>query len=322
MNYRTLGRTGLKISEIGYGAWGIGKEMWQGAEDSVSLNALNKAVDLGLNFIDTALAYGEGHSESLVGKLLKQRKEQIHVATKIPPKNRIWPAVPGSKLRDVFPAKYIRECTERSLRHLNVDVIDLEQFHVWLDDWATDVEWSDAVEKLKEEGKIRFMGISINDYQPENALKAAETGKIDTFQVIHNIFHQAPEDKLFPTCAAKNIGILVRVPFDEGGLTGSVTPQTKFPTGDFRNDYFRGERRQQLAEHVEKLKKLLGTEARTLPELALRFCLQHPAVSTVIPGMRSPKNVESNCSVSDGRKLSPNLLAELRMHKWERNFYN
>lgn len=321
MNYRTLGRTGLKISEIGYGAWGIGKEMWQGAEDSVSLNALRKAVDLGLNFIDTALAYGNGHSENLVGKLLKERKEQIYVATKIPPKNRTWPAIPGSKLRDVFPATYIRECTERSLRNLKVEVLDLEQFHVWLDDWAQDTEWSDAIGQLKEEGRIRFCGISINDYQPENALKTAETGKIDAFQVIHNIFHQKPEEKLFPACAAKNIGVLVRVPFDEGGLTGNITPATKFPGGDFRNEYFRGERKKQVSDRVDKLKKLLGSEAKTVPELALRFCLQHPAVSTVIPGMRSPRNVELNCAVSDGSKLSSGLVEELRTHTWERNFY-
>ncbi|MBI3586992.1 MAG: aldo/keto reductase [Ignavibacteriales bacterium] len=321
MKYRTLGKTGIKISEVGYGAWGIGGALWQGSEDSQSLKALHKAVDSGLNFIDTALAYGEGHSEQLVGRLLKGRKEQLYVATKIPPKNRQWPAKTGSKLKDVFPADYIVKCTEQSLRNLNVDAIDVQQFHVWLDDWAEDAEWFDAISRLKDEGKIKFFGVSINDHQPENALKLAATGKADTFQVIYNIFEQNPENKLFPVCQQHNIGIIVRVPFDEGALTGAITPDSVFPPDDFRNRYFRDDRKQQVFERITKLKQLLGKEAETLAELALRFCLHHPAVSTVIPGMRSELNVEANCSVSDGRTLSQELIAKLRAHRWERNFY-
>jgi len=321
MEYKELGKTGLKVSEIGFGAWGIGGTLWHGAKDDESICALHRAVDLGLNFIDTALVYGNGHSENLVGRVMKDRKEQLFVASKIPPKNGKWPAQPGTKLREAFPFDHIIKSTETSLKNLNIDSIDIQQFHVWDDDWTPDTEWQDAVAKLKEQEKIRFFGISINDHQPDNALKVAATGLVDSFQVIYNIFDQTPENKLFPLCQEKNIGIIVRVPLDEGGLTGKITSETKFPAGDFRNHYFRDDRKQQIVERTKALTKLLGKDAETLPELALRFCLHHPAVSTVIPGMRSVANVETNCQYSDGRKLSNRMIEEIRKHKWERNFY-
>jgi aryl-alcohol dehydrogenase-like predicted oxidoreductase len=321
MNYRKLGRTGITVSEIGFGAWGIGGAMWKGSQDNESMRALHSAIDLGVNFIDTALAYGQGHSERLVASLLRERKERISVATKIPPKNGQWPAEKGSRLRDVFPYDHIIECTEKSLRNLRMETIDIQQFHVWDDEWSDDAEWSDAIGKLKEQGKIHFFGVSINDHQPENALRLGESGKADTFQVIYNIFDQSPEEKLLPFCRKNDIGIIVRVPFDEGSLTGSVTPETIFPPSDFRDRYFRGDRKQQVQERVNRLKELLDAEAGTLPELALRFVLNHPAVSTVIPGMRRVPNVEANCRVSDGRRLSESLLAELKKHRWDRNFY-
>jgi aryl-alcohol dehydrogenase-like predicted oxidoreductase len=321
MEYRTLGKTGIIISEIGYGAWGIGGAMWQGSKDDESIRALHRAIDLGLNFIDTALVYGDGHSENLVGKIIKERKEQIYVASKIPPKNLKWPASPGTALRDAFPYDYIIKCTELSLKNLRADTIDVQQFHVWDDAWAAETEWQDAIAKLKEEGKICFFGISINDHQPDNALKTAATGLVDSFQVIYNIYDQTPENNLFSLCQKNRIGVIVRVPLDEGGLSGNITAETKFPEGDFRNNYFRGNRKQQVVEHADSIKKLLGKEAAKLPELALRFCLYHPAVSTVIPGMRSVSNVEANCLLSDGRKLTESLITELRNHKWERNFY-
>jgi aryl-alcohol dehydrogenase-like predicted oxidoreductase len=321
MNYRNLGTSTLSVSEIGFGAWGIGGAMWKQSDDAESLAALRKAIDLGLNFIDTALAYGNGHSEGLVGRVVREQKKEIVVATKIPPKNMEWPARKGVPFRDVFPASHIISCTEQSLRNLQVERIDIQQLHVWQDDWAgVDEIWS-AVEKLKKEGKIRLFGISINDHDPGSALLAAKTGRVDTFQVIYNIFDQSPEEELFPCCAEAGIGIIVRVPFDEGGLTGTITPQTKFPWRDWRNDYFRGDRKREVYDRVEKLKPLLGPEAATLPELALRFCLAHPAVSTVIPGMRKIGNVESNCRVSDGKSLSDSLLSELKQHVWRRNFY-
>jgi aryl-alcohol dehydrogenase-like predicted oxidoreductase len=322
MHYKPLGKTGIEVSEVGYGAWGIGGEMWLGAVDTESMKAMHEAADLGLNFIDTALAYGEGHSETLVGRFLKERKEQITVATKIPPKNRIWPSRPGTPLSEAFPYDHIIASTEQSLRNLNVGTIDLQQLHVWDDAWADQDEWKRAFAKLKEQGKVRHFGISINDHQASNGVLAAATGFIDTFQVIYNIFDQTPEEKLFPVCREMNLGIIARVPFDEGALTGAITPGTTFPPGDFRNNYFAGERKEEVFRRTERLKRLLGDEAGTLPELALRFCLHPPAVSTVIPGMRSIRNVRANCSVSDGRRLSDSLLAQLRGHAWEKNFYD
>lgn len=321
MKYRTLGKTGISVSEIGYGAWGIGGELWLGAKDDESIKALNTAIDLGVNFIDTALVYGNGHSEQLVGKVVKERKERVYVATKVPPKNGKWPARPRTLLRDAFPYDHILQSAETSLRNLGMDTIDILQLHVWNDDWTDESEWSDAIAKLKEQGKIRHFGVSINDHQPENALRLAATGKVDTFQVIHNIFDQSPEEKLYPFCLEKKIGIIVRVPLDEGGLTGTITPDTQFPAGDFRVRYFRDDRKQQVVERVSNFQKLLGKEAATVPELALRYVLSHRAVSTVIPGMRTVKNVQANCKYSNGKHLSRKMMLELKNHRWDRNFY-
>ena len=322
MQYRPLGKTGLTISEVGFGAWGIGNTMWQGAQDSESLRALHRAADLGANFFDTALVYGNGHSEALIGQFLRERKEPIILASKVPPKNMIWPAQPGTPLSEAFSYAHVIRSTERSLKNLGVETIDIQQLHVWQDDWTDVAEWYEAMTTLKAEGKIRFAGISINDHQPSNALKAVLSEKIDTVQVIYNVFDQTPREELFRTCLNQEVGVIVRVPFDEGGLLGTITPDTTFPQGDFRNNYFKGERRQQVFERTERLKTLLGPEAATLPELALRFCLHPAAVSTVIPGMRTMTNVERNCAVSDGRRLSPALIEELGEHRWERNFYS
>ena len=224
MNYRKLGRTGLEVSEVGYGAWGIAGDAWLGAEDEKSLAALNRAVDLGLNFIDTALAYGGGHSERLVGKILAERDETIHVATKVPPKNQVWPAPDGITPEEAFPGDYVRECTEQSLQNLGLDAIDVQQLHVWQDDWVGRGDWLEAVDDLKREGKIRAFGVSINDHQPLNAIKIIETGVVDTVQVIYNVFDQSPEDELLPVCQEYGVGVIVRVPFNEVALTGRITP--------------------------------------------------------------------------------------------------
>ena len=317
MNYRKLGRTGIEVSEVGYGAWGIGGAQWLDGNDDDARRALNQAIDLGLNFIDTALAYGAGHSEKLVGEVVRSRSEQIYIASKIPPKNRIWPA-PEVPLQEVFPADYIIECTEESLRNLGVETIDVQQFHVWQDDWTDDPEWLEAMEKLRAAGKVRFFGLSLNDYQPANAIRALRAGNIDTVQVIYNIFEQAPEQELYPVCQELNIGVIARVPFDEGGLTGAIKPDTVFPDDDFRNFFFRGDRRMKVFNRVERLKLLLGAEASSLAELALRFTLSHPAVSTVIPGMRTAHHVESNIAVSDGRMLTEGMLWRLRQFAWDR----
>jgi len=321
MKTRSLGKNIPSVSEIGFGAWGIGGAMWKESDDAVSMTALHTAVERGVTFFDTALAYGDGHSETLIGRLRKEAATPIVIATKVPPKNGRWPAPNGIPFHAAFPKDYIIACTERSLKHLEVERIDLQQLHVWSDEWAdADEIWS-AAETLKRDGKVGSFGISVNDHQPGSVLKAARTGMIDAFQVIYNIFDQSPEDELLPYCQENGIGVIARVPFDEGGLTGTITPETTFPEHDWRNSYFRGERKREVFDRVGKLKGLLGAEASTLPELALRFILSHPAVSTVIPGMRTVAHAAANTAVSDGRLLSPALLTELKHHAWQRNFY-
>jgi aryl-alcohol dehydrogenase-like predicted oxidoreductase len=320
MRYRRLGRTGWGVSEVGYGAWGIGKHMWIGADDEESIRALHKAVDSGLNFIDTALAYGEGYSEQLVGRFARERKERLYIATKVPPKNRIWPA--SGSLEEVFPFAYIIDSTETSLRNLQVERIDLLQLHVWDPSWFSQDWWHEALSQLKQQGKIAFAGISINDHDPGSALEVVSSGLIDVVQVIYNIFDQSPEDELFPLCREQDVGVIARVPFDEGALTGHITPASKFDAADWRNSYFKGDRKRQVFQRVEKLRPLVDGEAGTLPELALKFCLHHPAVSTVIPGMRKTAHVEANLSVSDKPPLSDSMIERLRQHRWEKNFYS
>jgi aryl-alcohol dehydrogenase-like predicted oxidoreductase len=319
MDYRPLGDTGLEVSQIGFGAWGIGKTAWIGAEDEQSLRALERAIDLGLTFIDTALGYGDGHSERLVGQIVRKRPETVHVATKIPPKNRRWPAAAGSHADETFPGDHIRACTEQSLRNLGVERIDVQQFHVWHDNWMEQGDWFETVEALKQEGKIRCFGVSINDHHPETALQLVRSGRADTVQVIYNVFDQSPEDELFPAVREHGVGVIARVPFDEGGLTGSITPSTEFPAGDFRARYFRDDRRQQVADRVAAIVDDLGIEADGIAELALRYVLSADAVSTVIPGMRSIRNVERNMAVSGG--LPADQVERLHAHRWVRNFY-
>lgn len=319
MQSRRLGRTNLKVSEIGFGAWGIGGAMWQGAEDDESVRALHSAIDQGVNLIDTALAYGDGHSEKLVGQVVRERSETVYVATKIPPRNQIWPA--RGSLDEVFPSDYIEECVTTSLRNLGMEAIDLIQFHVWHPDWLDRDEWYETIRRLTEKGSIRFFGVSINDHEPDSALELVRSGRVDTVQVIYNIFDQSPEDRLFQACADSDVGVIARVPFDEGSLTGKVTPETEFPPGDWRNLYFKGDRKKQVHERVQRLLPLLGDEAKSLPELALRFCLHHTAVSTVIPGMRTTRHVTANTGVSDKGPLPEKLVERLRPHRWIRNFY-
>lgn len=321
MKTRRLGRTGVQVSEIGYGAWGIGKALWVGADDTESLRALHRAIDLGVNLIDTALAYGPGHSERLVGQLVRERQETIAVATKVPPKNNRWPASPGVPVAEIFPGAHIIESCESSLQNSGLEILDLLQLHVWHDDYLSQGDWQAAFDRLKQAGKVRFVGISINDHDPASALRAVASGIFDTVQVIYNIFDPTPAEELLPLCLKHDVGVLARVPLDEGGLTGAITPDASFAEGDFRNRYFKGDRKRQVFERAQALEALLGEEAASLPELALRFCLSHPAVSTVIPGMRSVRNVERNVALSDGRCLSPGLLAQLSRHAWPRNFY-
>jgi aryl-alcohol dehydrogenase-like predicted oxidoreductase len=319
VNERRLGRTGLSVSEIGYGAWGIGGSMWLGAEDQESLRALNRAIDLGVNFIDTALGYGNGHSERLVGKVVREREERIVVASKIPPKNMRWPGPDGIDPDDAFPADHIRACTERSLSNLGMDTIDVMQFHVWNDEWLGRGSWLEGIQALRDEGRIRFFGVSLNDLQPSNGVRLVETGAVDTVQVIYNVFEQAPEDELFAACERNDVGVIARVPLDEGGLTGTVKAGTTFPDGDFRNEYFSGENSvERTGARAQAIVEDLGLQDGELPEVALRYVLSHPAVSTVIPGMRSVRNAERNSAIGDGQGLPEERVAALKAHRWDR----
>jgi len=321
MHLRKLGRTNFEVSELGYGAWGIGGKQWLGSGDNQAKAALQAAIESGINFFDTALAYGDGHSEQLVGALKRETSHEIHLATKIPPKNQLWPARPGIGIDQVFPADYIVKCTEQSLRNLGVDTIDLQQLHVWNAEWIDRDEWRRGFESIKSSGKVRAVGISINDHQPDSALEIIKTGLIDTVQVIYNVFDQSPERNLFPLCREKNIGVIARVPFDEGSLTGQVNEFTQFPDGDFRNLYFKGDRKKEVYERVVAMCTDIGIPVEHIPEIALRFCITTPAVSTVIPGMRRVTSVQNNAMAAGQGPLPPNVTEILRRYAWERNFY-
>ncbi|GAA3620787.1 aldo/keto reductase [Kineosporia mesophila] len=320
MQHRTMGRLGWDVSEIGYGMWGIGGGPggFTGWDYDVAPTALDLSVDLGCTFFDTAWVYGRGKSESLLGELRRRRSgTDLRVATKIPPLNREWPPRPQDTLEDVFPAQHILEYTRRSLDNLGVDRIDLLKLHVWEDRWAGEPGWQKAVTQLKEEGLIGGFGISVNRWEPTNCFAALDTGLVDAIQVIYNIFDQAPEDELFPRALEENIAIVARVPFDEGSLTGTMNAATTFPADDWRAVYFGPENLPETITRVDALRDLVP-EGMTLPELALRFILHHPAVSTVIPGMRRPGHVRSNLAVSDGTPLPPELIDALREHRWDR----
>ncbi|RZS90983.1 aryl-alcohol dehydrogenase-like predicted oxidoreductase [Motilibacter rhizosphaerae] len=320
MQHRPLGRTGLQVSEIGYGAWGLGGSMWIGAEEDESVRALHRAIELGVDFIDTARGYGE--SERIVGRVLREHGgDDVHVATKVPPKNGQWPAPSGIDPSEAFPGDHIRESLETSLRASGLEAFDLVQFHVWSDEWVGRGDWLETVEALKREGKMRAFGISINDHQPSNGIELVRSGVVDSVQVIYNVFHQEPAEALFPACEENGVGVIVRVALDEGGLTGRITPETTFPDGDWRNGYFGGDRKAQVAQHVDALLADLGIERDELPALALRYALAPAAVSTVIPGMRTVRNVERNAALSDGTRLGDDVVAALAAHRWERNFY-
>ena len=316
MRYRTFGRLGWRVSEVGYGMWGLAG--WTGREDEETRRSLQLAVDLGCTFFDTALAYGEGHSERLLGELVRNNPGKgLIVASKIPPKNRIWPSRRGFRLDDVFPADYIRSSTESSLKNLGLPALDLMQFHVWEDDWSADVGWRKAVEALKRDKWVKGIGISVNRWEPTNVVRTLRTGLIDAVQVIYNVFDQNPEDELFPVCRELGVAVIARVPFDEGSLTGTLTKESRWPEGDWRNTYFVPANLIPSVERADRLKPLVPPGS-SMPDMALRFVLSNPDVATVIPGMRKEKNVRANVASSDAGPLPATLLAKLKEHRWER----
>ena len=316
MKYRKLGRTGFDVSEMAQGLWGMSG--WSGSSDQESLAALQLAVDLGCNFFDTAWAYGEGKSDGLLGEIMARNPaKRLYAASKIPPANDRWPALPEYRYRDVFSAPHVFKYADLIRKKLRVDSIDVLQFHVWDDSWTDEPEFRSTVEKLKRDGWIRYFGLSINRWQPGNGIKALRTGLVDVVQVIYNIFDQSPEDELFPICQELNIGVIARVPLDEGSLSGKMTLETRFPKDDWRSLYFGPENLAKTIRRVEKLKKIVPA-GMTLPELAFRFILSNPAVSTTIPGMRKLEHVRQNIAASEAGPLDKALLTELKKHRWDR----
>jgi aryl-alcohol dehydrogenase-like predicted oxidoreductase len=316
MKYRKLGRTGFEVSDIAHGLWGMSG--WSGSEDQESLQAMQSAIELGCNFFDTAWAYGEGKSDGLLGQIISRNKgKRLFAASKVPPLNGRWPAKPEYKYSDVFPAAHVVSYAQKIREKLGTDSIDILQFHVWDDSWADLPEFRETVEKLKSDRLIRFFGLSLNRWQPENGIKALRTGLVDAVQVIYNIFDQSPEDKLFPVCRELNVGVIARVPLDEGSLGGKMTPDTKFPANDWRSKYFGPANLAQTLARVDALKKILAP-GMTLPEMSLRFILSNPDVGTTIIGMRKLAHVGENIATSDAGPLDAALLQKLKAHRWDR----
>jgi aryl-alcohol dehydrogenase-like predicted oxidoreductase len=314
MKYRRFGRSNWQVSEIGYGMWGMAG--WTGSDLKEINDALDLSVEMGCNFYDTAWAYAAGKSEHLLGELIKRQKQtKLYAATKIPPKNHEWPS--KGKAEEVYPFQHIIDYTEKSLKNLGLECIDLQQLHVWDDSWSTHDDWKKAVEKLKKEGKITAFGLSLNRWEPNNSLQAIQTGLVDSVQLIYNIFDQNPEDQLLPLCEKMDIAVIARVPFDEGTLTGTFTKETTFPEDDWRSKYFVPENLISSVEHADALKPLIPA-GMTMADMALRFILENKTISTTIPGMRKIRNVKNNLSCSDGNRLAPTLVSELKKHRWDR----
>ncbi len=316
MKYRMLGRTGLSVSEIGYGMWGVAG--WTGSDDTESLLSLQRAVDLGCTFFDTAWAYGDGHSERLLGEVVRNNPDRnLITATKVPPKNRQWPSRREHTLDDCYPPDYVHEYVGRSLANTGLECIDVMQLHTWEDAWLSDDRWVRALEEEKADGRIGAIGISLNRWEPWNGVEAVRSGLVDCVQVIYNIFDQNPQDVLFPACREHGVGVIARVPFDEGSLTGTLTVDSTWPDDDWRSSYFVPENLRSSVEHADALRPLLP-KGMSMPEMALRFILGETGVSTVIPGMRKLRHVESNMATSDAGPLGEELMAQLALHRWDR----
>lgn len=323
MRSRKFGRTNWEVSEIGYGMWGMAG--WSNSDDNESLQSLQAAVNYGCNFFDTAYAYGDGRSENLLGQTVRaNRDKRLYTATKVPPKNKKWPASSEYALQESYPPDHVEEFVHRSLENARLENFDLMQLHTWDDGWLRDDRWLYKLDDLRSQRLISAIGLSLNRWEPWNGVRAVRTGQIDAVQVIYNIFDQNPEDELFHACAEMNVAVIARVPFDEGTLTGLLTKDSKWPEGDWRNTYFVPENLIPSVERAGVLKELLRDWNRehsteiTMPEMALRFILTNPTVSTIIPGMRKLNHVESNIAASDAGPLPAELYARLKEHRWVR----
>ena len=315
MIYRKLGKSNLPVSEIGFGAWQIGGE-WGGTDDVEAIRCLHLAMELGVTFIDTAYGYGDGHSEKLIGQAIVGNRDKVVVASKVPLKTFRWPVHDNEPISTTFPADWVIQCTERSLKNLRIECLDLQQLHAWTPRYLKETDWLEGFRKLKQQGKIKSFGVSANDWDPHGPTELIKSGLIDSVQVIYNIFEQRPAEQLLPAALAANVGIIARVPFEEGFLTGALDPDVQLAPKDWRNQWATLERRLEAAPRVEVLKKFLAPDRPTLAILALKFCLSNPAVSTVIPGMRRQRHVRDNVAASDGKLLSPTEFNQLEQHKF------
>ncbi len=315
MQYRTLGRTGLSVSTIGFGTWGLGGT-WGAADDEAGVAALRLAMDRGVNFIDTAYVYGDGHSEEVIGRAITGRRDQVILASKVPPKNGKWPALPGVPSREAFPADWVIACTERSLKKLGTDCLEVQQLHLWDESWLHETDWLEGLETLKRQGKIRYFGVSVGSWTPYDSVSLIESDLIDTVQVIYSLFEQRPAERLLPAAAKHDVGIIVRVPFEEGLLTGTLAAGHRFEQGDWRADFLTPARLTEAQPHIDAAKAQVQAPWGDLPSLALAFTLAHPAVSTVIPGMRKARHVEANVAAGDLPALPAAKLDSLKKLAW------
>jgi aryl-alcohol dehydrogenase-like predicted oxidoreductase len=324
METRAIGRTGASVSAVGFGAWGLGGDRWRDVEPREAQRALAVAIEAGCSLIDTALVYGDGQSERLVGEVVRDLRARDHVvvASKVPPADGQWP--PRGRLEQAFPESHLVRAVEASLRNLRLDAIPLAQLHVWRDDWLDHSAWPavrGTMERLVREGKVVHWGVSAADHAPGDALRVLDEPIVATVQVIYNVFDPTAATELLPRARERGVGVLARCPFDEGALTGAITAASTFHPDEFRARYFRGDRPAEVERRVGRLRPLLGDEATTLAELALRFVLSHGGVTCAIAGMRRAEHAVANLGWADHRRLSPDLLARLAEHAWDKNWY-
>ena len=320
MKYRKLGKIAFESSEIGFGAWAIGGS-WGEQAESDSLEALNTAIDQGVNFIDTAAGYGNGKSERIIAKVLKDRRERVFVATKTPVSPGIWPPSPYCRWQDRYGESYLRENIAERMEYLGTEKIDLLQLHTWTRAWNRDPKPLEILQEMKEEGKLGAVGISTPEHDQNSVIDLMRNGLVDAVQVIYNLFEQEPAAELLPVALETGTAIIVRVVFDEGVLTGKYGPDHEFPKGDFRRNYFAGDRLARACARAHEIEKDIEGSGFTLPQAAIKFVLGHPAVSVVIPGMRNARQAEANCAVSGMPDMSPDLIQTLHRHNWRRAFW-
>ncbi len=323
MKYRSFGRTGWQVSEIGFGAWQIGGD-WGKVDDKTSIDTLLYAFEKGINFVDTAQMYGKGHSEEVVGRALKQWKgEKIYIATKAQPV--VWPSVEDDdpQMRGRFPAWHLRANVEASLRRLDVDCIDLYQLHCYVPSGLIELDWLETLMQLRREGKIDRIGVSLRDNRSDEGIDLANAGLVDSQQVIFNMFEQRPRLSLFPAGEATSTAFIARVPLDSGSLTGSWTRESyaAWELGSQPHDMFRGSRFSETMDRVEALQTLCKPYFANLAEAAMRFVLSEPGVSTLIPGMKSSREVDLNTAHCDNEIFPRELKDKLADHAWVRNYY-